>query len=265
MTFLHFEKKNTMNKEKDTADSKCTTICGSSTRCNDNSMIVPVWMTSSSDPNTEMLVYCILDPQSNTSFISDDAAANLNLKGQATKMKLSTMHGATEIDCKRFVDLRIASFDRKTEIKIPVLSSRKCRTARRSQIPTPMTALQGPHLTKISSQIPALQKGAPVAILVGNDVPRAVQPRDVIAGGEDEPYAQQTSLGWGIIGTVCKNKDVENSTSFYTASSAKETIGTIQSMFHLDFAEYNSDAQGTSVEDQQFIKIFSDCNQQRTL
>ena len=42
-----------------------------------------------------------------------------------------------------------------------------------------------------------------IAILIGNNVTKVTRPRAVIAGNEEEPNAQRSILGWGIIGTVC--------------------------------------------------------------
>ena len=54
-------------------------------------MIVPVWVSSWENPSLEILTYPLLDSQSNTTFILDDTAKALNLKGYRVNLSLSTM------------------------------------------------------------------------------------------------------------------------------------------------------------------------------
>ena len=44
-----------------------------------------------------------------------------------------------------------------------------------------------------------LHNSANVAILIGNNFSSAIRPREVIAGNDDEPYAQKSILGWGTL------------------------------------------------------------------
>ena len=44
-----------------------------------------------------------------------------------------------------------------------------------------------------------------ISLLIGNNCTRVIRPREVIAGGEDEPYVQRSLLGWRVTGRVCKS------------------------------------------------------------
>lgn len=41
-----------------------------------------------------------------------------------------------------------------------------------------------------------------VELLVVANCTRAIKPREVISGADDDPYTMRTTLGWGIIGNV---------------------------------------------------------------
>ena len=85
----------------------------------DNSMILPVWATSKQNPDKKILVYCILDDQSNTCFISSKLRSQMKLTGHDTILSLSTMdRNQSYVACKKVVDLEIISFDRKTCIPL---------------------------------------------------------------------------------------------------------------------------------------------------
>ena len=165
-------------------------------------MIVPVWVRSKMD-SKEILCYCILDDQSNACFISNKLRQQLGVSGSPTTLTLSTMHKSRSfITCKRVSNLEVLSFDRKTCIQLPPVFTRDHIPASRSQIPKPQVARRWKHLEAVSRQMVPFHDLADVAILIGNNLPIAIKPRDVIAGNDDEPIAQKSILGWGIVGVV---------------------------------------------------------------
>jgi hypothetical protein len=58
------------------------------------------------------------------------------------------------------------------------------------------------HLAKIALEFSPYHHDVEVGLLIGANCPRAIVPRKVIPGCGNEPYAQQTDLGWGIVGNV---------------------------------------------------------------
>ncbi len=53
--------------------------------------IIPVWISSITQPAQEVLVYALLDSQSDTTFILNEVAEALDASKQQVKLKLSTM------------------------------------------------------------------------------------------------------------------------------------------------------------------------------
>ena len=102
------------------------------------------------------------------------------------------------------------------------------------------------------------------------DSPRAIRPREIVAGEDDEPYAQRTILGWG----VCKSSDVENTdkdvchrvaaseirSQFAFATKAKEIIGPekVLRVLETDFMETSPKYKPYSMEDERFLRILED-------
>ena len=58
-----------------------------------HSLIVPVWVHHESAPEEEVLVYALLDEQSDACFMKSTVANALNLEGMEVNLKLSTMLG----------------------------------------------------------------------------------------------------------------------------------------------------------------------------
>ena len=46
------------------------------------------------------------------------------------------------------------------------------------------------------------QDDAYVGLLIGANCTKAIKPREVIPGANDDPYAVRTMLGWGVIGVI---------------------------------------------------------------
>ena len=100
-------------------------------------------------------------------------------------------------------------------------------------------ATEWQHLKPIADKLTPYHPDAEISTLIGNNCPRAIRPREIVADEDDEPYAQRTVLGWGVIGRVCKSSDVENRAKgvcnrveaseirrqFASATKAKEIIG----------------------------------------
>ena len=168
-----------------------------------SSMIVPVWLHHKDNPEREVLVYALLDDQSDTTFVSQSARDNIGAKVPETQLSLSTMHADSKIIQSHRVDgLVIDDLQRDTQIRLPRTFSCTSIPVRRSQIPRPEMADKWPHLANVASDIAAYHHDVEVALLIGANCPQAIIPRQVIPGRGNEPYAQLTNLGWGIVGNV---------------------------------------------------------------
>ena len=60
------------------------------------------------------------------------------------------------------------------------------------------------HLCPIADELMPYNPSVEISLLIGNNCPSIVRPREVLVGGEDDPYGQRSLMGWGIISKVCK-------------------------------------------------------------
>ena len=93
---------------------------------------------------------------------------------------------------------------------MPVAFSREVVSANRSQIPKPEVGREWEHLRSVADGLTPYHLDAEISILIGNNCPKAILPREIVASGDDEPYALRTALGWGVIGGVCKSSNRED-------------------------------------------------------
>ncbi|KAE8629989.1 hypothetical protein XENTR_v10000654 [Xenopus tropicalis] len=143
------------------------------------SMIIPVCISSPGTEGKEVLAYALLDTQSSNTFI-DQEVYSLEDSQRVTGVKVKGLCSDVTID-------------------LPPVYTRDFIPLDREHIPTCETAKKWKHLSVISHEIPPLKEYR-VGLLIGYDCSKALMPRQIITGGDDEPYAIKTDLGWSIIG-----------------------------------------------------------------
>ena len=163
------------------------------------STILPVYVSAPSDSSKEVLVYALLDSQSDSSFILEDIADVLDMNTEQVKLKLSTMTSRkTVVTCKRLKGLQIRGLFSSKKITVPTTYTREFIPANRTHIPTTETAKEWPHLVHLVEHI-APQMECEIGLLIGYNCPEALMPREVVIGEENQPFAQKTDLGWSIV------------------------------------------------------------------
>ena len=65
--------------------------------------------------------------------------------------------------------------------------------------------------------IEILEMNAQVSLLIGSDVPQALEPLEIWRGQRGEPYATRTALGWVVNGPLSRTGSAPHSASFINA------------------------------------------------
>ncbi|KAI7805752.1 hypothetical protein IRJ41_018562 [Triplophysa rosa] len=164
------------------------------------STIIPVWLSTTSDPDHEVLVYALLDSQSDTTFVLQEKADALVTEKKQVQLKLSTLSSRhTVIASQKLFGLQVRGFYTYKRISLPTTYTRDFIPANPSHIPTPKTARAWPHLENLAEEIAPMIE-CDVGLLIGYNCSQALIPREVVSGKDNEPFAQRTDLGWTIVG-----------------------------------------------------------------
>ena len=157
-------------------------------------------------PANEILQYAVLHDQSNVGFVSKCLRNKINLQGQPAEILLTIVHQCNaKVQSNRVCGLEILDFHREHVVKLPVAFTRENLPVNRSQIPKPEVIRQWKHLSPSADQLMPYDPDIEISLLIGNNCTRVIRPSEVIAGGEDETYAQRSLFGWGVIGRVYKS------------------------------------------------------------
>ncbi|XP_013412394.1 uncharacterized protein LOC106175106 [Lingula anatina] len=223
-------------------------------RQSSTTMIVPVWVSTQENPEHEVLTYALLDTQSDTTFLLEDTAAALNAETEHATLSLSTMSSQKSlIDSKKIRRLRVRGFKSTETLEIDQAFTREFIPADRTQIPTRKTVSDWQHLKPLLNKIPPLQT-CDVGLLIGFNCPQALLPRETLVGGNSEPYAVQTILGWSIVG--CSSRD--NLASVCHRVTTKEVFPCMPrdviNALEKDFVHDKTEVE-MSQEDLQFLRV----------
>ena len=162
--------------------------------------IVPVKVRLPGNKQEVIETYTFLDTGSNTTFCTEKLMSQLHAKGKDTTISLTTLDTADKDHKTTMLQLQISDLDENNVIEMPRVFStphlpvtNKDRASQRD--------LQGfPHLAGVD----IAEIDADVGLLIGSDIPRALEPKEVKSGQPGQPYATRTELGWVINGPIRK-------------------------------------------------------------
>jgi hypothetical protein len=143
--------------------------------------------------------YAFLDSGSSASFCTEELMRSLNLGGVKTKINLNTMTDVSKsVETYSVKGLEICGYGCDTIVKLPLAYTRQMLPVSKDDIPSQKdldkwSYLQRIRLSTIDSDI---------GMLIDTDVPKAMEPWEVIKSEGDGPYAVKTLLGWSINGPL---------------------------------------------------------------
>jgi len=154
------------------------------------------------NPERQVVIYALLNPVSNGTFIQESKIEELQVNGIETQLKLNTMHGSEVVLARRVSGLSIERMDGEVHIELPKAYSRNKIPSKREEIPRPESAATWQHLSHLANKIYPHQEELQVGLLIGSNCPNAIKLKQVIPAKSSDPYAIRTLLGWGIIAPV---------------------------------------------------------------
>ncbi|KAL7863273.1 hypothetical protein SRHO_G00122570 [Serrasalmus rhombeus] len=244
-----------INKASESTTSVSLSIAGESSH--HTSMIVPVWVSTKSNPCTERLVYALLDTQSDTTFVDQGVSDILQAEKYPVKLKLTTMSGKGAIfQSERVSGLCVRGYSSAIHIDLPPAYTKDCIPVNHMHIPTCESAKKWAHLSDIADEIQPYND-CEIGLLIGYDCPRAMAPKQVILGGDDEPFAIRTDLGWSVVGRSSPAMDSPPLTSLCHRISVKEvplvTPADVIRVLESDFKDGRDDRKTVSQDDVMFL------------
>lgn len=173
--------------------------------------IVPVVVQGKAG-SISSVTYALLDRGANTSLVSEELVQKLRIKGTPSKLDLDTVGSHQEGIQTQSVDLEIDSLYNSTTYQINSVRTLTKVNIGLSCLATPQEISQWSHLKDIP--IPEINS-RDVHLIIGQDAPRLLQADECRVGGDDEPYATRTVLGWAINGPINHRRSRNMAKAFF--------------------------------------------------
>ncbi len=159
--------------------------------------IVPVQVKAKKG-NTIVHTYAFLDPGSMASFCTVGLMAKLNLQGGKSNILLRTMGQKKVTETNIVSGLEVAGLNSSDFCSLPGIYTQRTMPVNKGNIPQKNDIHQWPHLRNV--HLPQLD--SEVELLIGSDVPKALEPIDGRWTYGDGPYTVKTMLGWTVNGPL---------------------------------------------------------------
>ena len=156
-----------------------------------------------------------LDSGSNTSFCTEDLLEKFELKGTKTKLSLTTLQGEnTPIECS-LVSLEAFDLSEENAVQLPMVYSRPSLPISPDAIAGQEDVERWPCLKGI--KLPQIE--AEIGLLIGSDVPEALQPNETRENQNGGPFTTRMTLGWVINGPLGRDKPKVPTANFIQADT----------------------------------------------
>lgn len=175
------------------------------------STIIPVLVSSSENPDHEILTYALVDSMADSSIVKQELCDSLSTVKERKKLRISTVTSTNKtVWCDKICNLRVRGIRalKSDTITVPTLFAQPDIPANKDHIPTPDTAFAWSHLGHIKDCLVPLQD-CDIGLIIGYNCSAASLPLKTVREPRDItlPYAVQTILGWSVVGG---NENSEN-------------------------------------------------------
>jgi hypothetical protein len=219
--------------------------------------IVPVRVKhKSSDKYIE--TYAFLDSGSTATLCTEKLMNTLNVEGRKTHISLHTLGQDSRAECFEITRLDMSDLNGDNLTALPPVFTQRELPVTSSDIVYPRDLQNWSYL----KDLPLQRINSGVDLLIGVNVPDALQPWDVVPSMENGPFAVMTAFGWVVNGPldVIRISEGSGTCMFVSVNRIEATVAPsledqLLSQFNYDFSErIVDDVEEPSREDRQFLE-----------
>lgn len=268
-TLLHIKKRDTdADTEKKTKNSESQTIlsafvCAESEDCGPTGAgeddctlaIVPVQVKAKKG-SVVVQTYAFLDPGSSATFCTETLMDKLKITGRKTDILLKTMNEEKPVCTHVVSGLEVSSLSGDDFIDLPDVFTQRTIPVGKENIPLQKDLEKWPYLKEV--KLPRIETD--IGLLIGANVPKAMEPWEVVSSVGNGPYAVRTKLGWTVNGPLRETGCHADKRNPAKANANRISVSRLENLwlqqFMVDFPEGRKhDEVEMSREDHQFMDM----------
>ena len=196
--------------------------------------------------------YALLDTGSTQSFCSEDLTRHLGICGKEDTIRLTTLDQKEVKVHTSIVHLEVADLDDAHLFSLPGVLTRPHLNIGLNSLAVQEDLSVWPHLSDLD--IPDV-KIDDVHLLIGQDAPDILIPREVRTGSKGEPYAIRTALGWTLNGPVTHHMEPKSSSSFF-ATPDVHLQHQVERFWRMDEVQNASSDETMSISQRKVLSIW---------
>ena len=208
--------------------------------------------------NKVVTTYALLDSGSTASFCDNVLLEELGIEGKACQIQLATIDGVRD-ECQTFLaSLEIMDLEETVCIQMDSVFSTKSLNMPTSAIARQEDVNKWPYLNGI--MVPEMIAGGKISLLIGVDVPEALEPDEMRKSENGGPFAVKTKFGWTLNGPLGRHSFTGNGCFFSECKSGDDLLQEqLLKYFNHEFNQLTCDnKRGLSVHDKQAMKIIEE-------
>ena len=144
--------------------------------------------------------YALLDNGSTASFCTDDLLKKLEIEGRRCHTSVTTINGVEDRLDSTTANLEVMDIDENTFLEVPNVFSMTNLNVSADAVTRQDDVDRWCYLEGV--KLPSVLDDMAVGLLIGVDVPEALEIEEIIRGQNGGPYAVQTKFGWTLNGTM---------------------------------------------------------------
>ncbi|XP_056001985.1 uncharacterized protein LOC125664373 [Ostrea edulis] len=217
--------------------------------------IVPVRLKSKCS-DKYLTTYAFLDSGSNATFCLESLTDLLNVEGKRTKLNLVTMGQEKVHDSYVICGLEVSDLNGDNTIELPPVFTQSTLPVSKKDVISLEDVKRWPHLHGVELNV----IDCDIGLLIGVNVPKALEPWEIIPSASNGPFAVKTLLGWVINGPleVITNNDNYSTSVSVDRIDVRKLEEQIRDQFNYDFSERTiDDVYEPSKNDRKFLERVS--------
>lgn len=217
-------------------------------------------MVRSVDGQNEIRTHALLDSGSTRSFCTEWLIRQLNIVGRKITLSLGTLVEETESPAVEVDLLARGTLYKKRgpDLYLPgVVVIKALPAGLTGYAATRDEIARWDHLQDIKKNLAPLKD---IELLIGQDVPWALAPLEVRAGGVKEPFAVRTRLGWTVSGPISARGHTEDIATFLIEAGGPDSrLETqVKRFWEIEGGPLDSAEEKRSVSDRRVVNLWSE-------
>ena len=160
---------------------------------------VPVKVRGKGETN-EVITYALLDNGSTASFCSEDPLMKLGVGTRKCQISLAAISDVMENCDSAIASLEIMDLDNTVSIGVPQAFVVRKLNISKDAVATQEDVKLWPYLNDLV--LPTKLEDCTLNLLIGVNIPEALQPEEIRRGDNGGPFAERTKFGWTLNGPL---------------------------------------------------------------